>query len=99
MDRRQPEVPGTGAIASMLLEVVEEGPHERRVEIADLECGRGLAGLRMGEAEQETERVAVSRYGVGAHVTLSDEPVGEERLKVGSETAHESHRRRAPADG
>jgi hypothetical protein len=59
VDRPEPGVAGPGAVAPVLLEVVEERADQRRVEIVDVQLERLLAGLLLREAKQQPERVAV----------------------------------------
>ena len=64
VDRRQAVVAGAGAVASGLLEVVEERADQRRVEIVDVEPAGLLAGPLAREREQQPEGVSVGRDGV-----------------------------------
>ena len=59
VDRRQPGVAGAGAVAAVVLEVVEERADQRRVEVGEVESAGLLAGLLWREAQQQPERVAV----------------------------------------
>ena len=59
VDRRQPGVAGAGAVAALVFEVVEERGDQRRVEVLELERRRRLAGLLLGEGEQQPEGVAI----------------------------------------
>jgi len=71
------------------LEVVQERGDQRRVEVCDVQRTRRLVGLRGGEADQQPERVAVAGDRVGGGATLSDEPVGEERLQHRCQRGHD----------
>ena len=51
VDRREPVVAGSDAVAARLLEVVEERADQRRVELVDVEFVGLLAGLVGGEGE------------------------------------------------
>jgi len=59
VDRREPGVPGAGAVAAVLLEMVEERADQLGVEIVDVQLAGLLAGSLGGEREQQPERVAV----------------------------------------
>ena len=59
VDRRQPGVPGPGAVASVVFEVGEERADQRRVEIVEVQLEWLFAGLLVREAQQQPERVAV----------------------------------------
>src|ERR1035441_8256776 len=91
VDRRQPGVPGPGAVAALMLEVIEERRDERRAEICEVEPGGRYAGLLAGELQQEPERVPVGGDGVRAGSSLA---LGEERLQGGRQRGHD----RVPAD-
>ena len=81
VDGGEPPVAGADRVVPVDLEVVQEPGDERRVEIGDVERGRRLAGRGGGEADQQSERVAVAGDGVGRGASLGDEPVGEEGLQ------------------
>jgi len=51
VDRRQPGVAGACAVAAVLLEVVEEGADQLRVEIVDVQLAGLFAGLLGGELQ------------------------------------------------
>jgi len=59
VDRPEPRVAGPGTVAPIFFEVVEERADQRRVEIVDVQLERLLAGLSLGEGEQQPESVAV----------------------------------------
>src|SRR5216683_1428123 len=88
MDGGQTVVAGADAVVAVPFEVVQEGAHQRSVEISNIE----LAGLLMrpigGIAKHEPDRVTVGSDGVRARAALPHQPVGEERLECGSEHAH-----------
>jgi hypothetical protein len=81
---------GSGAVAAVDFEVVEERADQRRVEVVDGELARLLAGSLGAEREQQPERVPVGGDRLRARVALGDQPLGEERLKRRCEQAHES---------
>jgi hypothetical protein len=61
-----------GAVAAIVFEMGEERANQRRVEVVDVELKRLLAGLPVGEAEQQPERVAVGGDRLRAGVALGD---------------------------
>ena len=87
-DGGEPGVAGADAGCACGLEVGEERPDQRRVEIVKAELVWRLAGALVGEAQQQTDRVAVGSHGVRAGVALADQPFGEERLQQRCERAH-----------
>jgi len=72
---------GADSVAALVFEVVEEGPDQWRVNVADIQRGWFLAGSLGGEGQQQPERVTVAGDGVVAGIALANEPVGEERLQ------------------
>ena len=90
VDRSEPGVAGSRAVAPVVFEVVEERADQRRVEIVEVQLERLLAGLLVREAQQQPERVAVGGDRLRAGVALGDQTVGEERLERGRERGHES---------
>ena len=66
VDRRQPGVPGPGAVAPVLLEVGEERTDQRRVEIVDVQLTRLLANPLMSEGQEQPKRVSVGGDGLRA---------------------------------
>ena len=85
MHRGQASVAGRDAVASLLFEVVQERADQRRVEVLEFEPGGWPAGPLLGECEQQRERVAIGGDRVRADAPLTDQPLGEERLKRGRE--------------
>jgi hypothetical protein len=87
MDRREPSVACPCTVAALRLEVAEEGPDERGVEVFDRELARRLVKPLPREAEQETEAVAVASDRVGARVPLREQAIstadGRGRLSRG----------------
>jgi hypothetical protein len=90
VDRRQAGVAGAGAVSPLALEVLEEGADQRRVEVGELELAGLLAGLRVGEAKQQPEAVAVGGDRLGAGVALAEQPFAEEGLQDRGEQVHGS---------
>ena len=74
VDRRQPGVAGSGAVAALPLEVVEEIGHSLRVDVCNRELGGLFAEPRLGAAEQQPGAVAVGGDRMWAGVALADEP-------------------------
>ena len=81
-------VAGPHAVVALVLQVVQKGADQRRVEVGQVELARCLAGLAAGEVEQEAERVPVGADGVGAGLALAVKALGEERLERGGEGGH-----------
>src|SRR6266511_274041 len=52
VDRREPRVACPDAVAALLLEVIEEGADERRVDVREEQGGRRLADVLLGETEE-----------------------------------------------
>ena len=73
VDRRQARVAGAGAVAALVLEVIEERRDQRCVEILDLELGWLFAGALLREGEQQPEGVAVGGDRVRADALLADQ--------------------------
>jgi hypothetical protein len=89
VDRREPCVAGSGAVAAFGLEVIEERGNSVGVEIGDVEHRWLPAAAGRGESQHQLDRVAVGGDRVRAGVALLDEPLGEERLDGRSERAHD----------
>ena len=86
--RGQAGVPGAHVVGPAGFEVPEERGDEAGVQVLDLKLGGDLADPRFGEAEQQSEGVAIGGHGVRAGAALGDEPVGEERLERWSRGRH-----------
>ena len=78
--RGKPRIATARAILALALEVIEEIQHELGVEVDELQAGWGLAGLLLGELQQETEGIAVGRDSARAHGAVVGEMLGEEAL-------------------
>jgi hypothetical protein len=89
MDRGEAHVATASAVLALALEVIEERSEQRRVQLRHAQIRRCLAQPLLGIPEEQAERVAVARDGVGARLTLLHEPVHDECL----------HQRRSCADG
>src|SRR5205085_119031 len=77
-------------VAPLPLEVIEERPDHGDIEIREVESRWGLAAAALHECEQQPEGVGVRANRVGAHLALTDEALGEERLQCGSQGAHDT---------
>lgn len=87
-DRGQADVAGSGAVAALVFQVVEERGDHVRVQVVPVQLRRGGPGPMLDEAEQEADRVAVGGDGSGAGLALAGEPFGEERLQGGCDQGH-----------
>ena len=88
VDGGQAVVAGAHAVVPFSFQVIEEGADHDRVEVLQAELRRRLADAALGEAEEQTERVAIGGDRVGAGPALADEAIGEEALHDRSERAH-----------
>ena len=84
-DSGEPGIAAARSVAPLRLDVRQEVGDEVGVELLDLEPGGRFAALLAGEAQEQTERVAVARDRVGAGVHLRGEPLGKEALQEGRE--------------
>jgi hypothetical protein len=89
VDRREPRVAGAGAVASVLVEVGEKRGDERRVEVRDVEPAWRFPGPLLGEAQEQTQRVAVGGDRVRADLALGQHALREERFQRGRELGHD----------
>ena len=92
-------VSGPGAIAAVLLQVVQEVCDVRGIEVVPLQRRRRHLVLVGGEDQQQAHRVTVGGDGVTAGILLSDQAVGEKRLQGGIDARHDrsSYADRRPA--
>jgi hypothetical protein len=90
VDRGEPGVAGPDAVAAAGFQVVQERADRLRVQVGDVQPGRGLARALRREDGQHLERVAVGGDRVAAGLALQRQPVGEERLQGGGEGSHDS---------
>jgi len=94
MDRGQPCVAGSCAVAPVTAQVFQERADEGGVEVVQAQvAGRG-AGTLLREGQQQAEGVPVGGHRVAADLPLGDQPLGEERLQDRGERGH-----RAPPRG
>jgi hypothetical protein len=89
-DRGQPGVAGAYAVLSFVLQMVEEGADQRRIEIVDVELSRRLTVSFRREDQKQPQRVAIGLNRVRADLALADEAVGEECLQGRGEPTHAS---------
>jgi hypothetical protein len=81
VERREAGVAAASGVAALALKMVEELSEERGTEVGEHEAG-GIAGKSCGgEAEQQTESVAVGGHRVRACAPLLDEPIDKEGLQ------------------
>jgi hypothetical protein len=78
VNRGEPHVAASGAVAAVLLQVIEEGSEERRIQIVEGQIGRRLSQSLLCVVQEQTKGIAVARNGVCAGLALSHEPIGEE---------------------
>ena len=97
VDRGQAGVAGGASVPPLLFEVVQELPDERGVQVGEAEGAGRLAGLALGEGEQEPAGVAVGSDRVRAGLLLPGQPVGEEALQDGGQVGHDACRPSCPA--
>jgi hypothetical protein len=88
VDGGEADVAGPGAVAALVLEVLEERPDRGRVELRELKPRGWRSGLLLHEGEQQPERVAVAGDRVRADAPLAEQPVGEICLKRRGEGRH-----------
>ena len=69
------------AVATLLLEVIEERADERRVDVRQEQSDGALPTLRLRESEEQPECVAVGGDRVRTRPSLPLETVGEERFE------------------
>jgi len=85
VDRRQSGVASSGAVTTFSLEMLEELADKGGVEILDPQGRRRLFEPLRCELQQDPEGVTVSSYGVGARLSLLEQPFGEEGLEESRE--------------
>lgn len=77
----EPEVPSPRRVPAIGLEEIEEGKDHGCIEIPECQRRRSASGTLLGEVEQELERIAVTRDGVGTGATLREKASLEEVLQ------------------
>ncbi len=92
-DRSQSGVAGARDVLSFVLQMVEDGADQGRIEIVDGELAWRLAASLRCEDQERPQGVAMGLNRVRADLALADEAVGEERLQGRGERNHGSPRR------
>ena len=77
LDGRQPSVTATPGVAAGLLEMSEKGQDERRIEVLEVEVGRGDLQPVRREGEEKLERVGIAVDGVRTHTPIDGEALSE----------------------
>ena len=93
VDGGQAHVAAAGAVLAFALEVIQEGPQQRRVKIRHRQVRGRLAQAPLGILQQQSKGVAVARDRVSAALTLLYESIHEERLHQRRQCADRSHGR------
>ena len=78
---RQANVSGASAIFPSSFKMIEKISDERHAQIIEREIGRRFPEPFFCKLKQQTEGIAISRYGVGTRLTLPKEAIGKERLQ------------------
>ena len=81
VNRCQADVPGASAILPASFKIIEKMSDEGHVQIIEREVGWRFTQPFFCKLKQETEGIAISRYGVGTRSTLPKEPIRKERLQ------------------
>ena len=89
MDGGQSGVAAAHAVATLVLEVVQERADQLRVEIFEVKKRRCPACLPGRKHQQQSQGVAVGGNGVRAGALLPGEAVGEECLQGRGQRGHE----------
>ena len=76
-DGGQAGIAAPGAVATLAFDIGEEVTHPFSIEILDCQFRRGAAGLFAGEAQEQSEGIAITGDRVRARVHLGAEPIGE----------------------
>ncbi len=97
VDCGQAGVAGGASVPPLLFEVLQELPDERGVQVGEAEGAGRLAGLALGEGEQEPAGVTVGGDRVRAGLLLPGQPVGEEALQDEGQVGHDASRPSCPA--
>jgi hypothetical protein len=88
---RQPQVARAGGDAARLLHLVEEGHHQRRVNVVQCQCRGCLAQALVHELQQHLEGVAVRGNRVRTGLPLLHQALGEESLQKNTEVGLTAH--------
>jgi hypothetical protein len=81
MNRSQADVPRASAVFPTILKVVEEIAEKRGIQIFEREIRWRFAQPLFCKMKEQTERIAVPRYGVGTCAPLPNQAIGKERLQ------------------
>src|SRR5437867_7022770 len=97
-DRGLTQIAAAGAIAARLLQIIKEGPDQRRVHLGQGQGRRLLAQPLARELQQQAERIAIGADRVRACSSLGHEALGEEVFQQHREAdstvpGQSSHRR------
>jgi hypothetical protein len=71
----QTGITGGHAVCSHLLQMLEERPDQRGVEVSEVEGNWCLSRPLLGERQQQPERVTVRGDGMSAGPSLSEQPL------------------------
>jgi hypothetical protein len=77
----QTYIAAAGAVATILLQVIEERAEERRIQVPQGQIRRRLASMFVDVLQQYSKGIAVTRNSVRADVPLSHESIEEKRLQ------------------
>src|SRR5258708_38091419 len=83
VDRGESRVAAPYAVMSLALQMLQEVSDQGCSEVCQVELGRRLAGLLVGEGQQQRKAVALGGHGVGAGLALMDQPLREECFQSG----------------
>ena len=78
MNRRQADIAGASAILSAVLEMIEKITNEGHVQILDREIRGCFTEPFFCKMEEQTEGIAIPRYGIGACAPLPAQAVRKE---------------------
>ena len=65
----------------VLLQVIEKGDQEGRIDLSQPELRWLLLQTLLGELQEQAERVAVTGDGMGTDTSLANQPIREEPLE------------------
>jgi len=85
VDGCQAHVPCASAVFASAFQLIEEETHEGSIEVFDAELGGTFVEPFVGELQKQAKAIAISRYGMGARLTLAKQTIGKKGLKKGGE--------------